>query len=314
MGFEASVRILFFVGFILPRFSLIAILSLGIIGISGIYMAWINIHTFNFLFNSDYGSILIIKLISIIPLILLGGYHQLKLHNTIVNMASLGLNGENSNKKDNIDKSNNIIDFVKNPKNNSNSKQEQNIEKTKSNKINIFGKFSKTIKIESLIAIGVLLVASLLITTSPPSSSSNSMDMSTMDEGSHTMMMSDDYIGKGDSNSMSMKNLKNNSYVKESNILNVTTKIEINPFHSGFNTFKITFTDSNGELYSKISTVRMIFKNDQADIGPITKKLDQISPGIYAITGGYLSHQENGILQWQLRGHQIMILIINLHL
>jgi hypothetical protein len=33
----------------------------------------------------------------------------------------------------------------------------------------------------------------------------------------------------------------------------------------------------------------MIFKNEQANIGPITKKLDQISPGLYAITGGYLS-------------------------
>ena len=33
----------------------------------------------------------------------------------------------------------------------------------------------------------------------------------------------------------------------------------------------------------------MIFKNDQADIGPITAKLNQISPGIYAITGGYIS-------------------------
>ena len=33
----------------------------------------------------------------------------------------------------------------------------------------------------------------------------------------------------------------------------------------------------------------MIFKNEQADIGPITKKLNQISPGIYAITGGYIS-------------------------
>jgi hypothetical protein len=33
----------------------------------------------------------------------------------------------------------------------------------------------------------------------------------------------------------------------------------------------------------------MIFKNEQSDIGPITKKLNQISPGIYAITGGYMS-------------------------
>ena len=275
----------YYLALLLPRFSLIATLSLGIIGISGIYMAWVNIHSFNFLFNSDYGHILIIKLISIVLLIILGGYHQLKLHNTVVRLASLGENGDDSRKNGNIDESN-IIDFVNNRKKNLNSKQEQNTEKTESNKINIFGKFSKTIKIESLIAIGVLLVASLLTTTSPPSSST-SMNMSSMGEDSHTMMMSPDGFGEG--NNMPMPNLKNNSYVKEVNILNVTTKLEINPFHSGFNTFKITFTDSHKEPYSNISTVRMIFKNEQEDIGPITKKLNQISPGIYVITGGYIS-------------------------
>ena len=70
-------------------------------------------------------------------------------------------------KMSNIDESN-IIDFANNRKKNLNPKQKQNTEKTESNQINIFGKFSKTIKIESLIAIGVLLVASLLTTTSPP--------------------------------------------------------------------------------------------------------------------------------------------------
>ncbi|MGE5635158.1 MAG: copper resistance CopC/CopD family protein [Deltaproteobacteria bacterium] len=277
----------YYLALLLPRFSLVATLSLGIIGISGIYMAWINIHNFNFLFNSEYGSILIIKLISVIPLILLGGYHQLKLHDTIVKVASLGENGENisSSRNDNIFKKNRI-DLTDNPE--KNTIQEDKSEKIKANKIDIFGKFSKTIKIESLVAIGVLLVASLLSTTSPPSAS---MNMPSMGEGSHTMVMPDGGGSGGSdiSSSMSMSNLKNSSYVKEVKILNVTTKIEINPFYSGFNTFKITFTDSNGQPYSKILTVRMIFKNDQADIGPITAKLNQISPGIYAITGGYIS-------------------------
>jgi copper transport protein len=276
----------YYLALLLPRFSLIATLSLGIIGMSGIYMAWVNIHSFNFLLNSEYGQILIIKLISIVPLIILGGYHQLKLHNTIVRIASLGENGDNNRKNVNINESN-IFNLSNKHKKNLNSKQKQNTEKTESNQINIFGKFSKTIKIESLIAIGVLLVASLLTTTSPPSIST-SMNMPSMDEDSHSMMtMSHDGFGK--SNNMPVQNLKNNSYVKEVNILNVTTKLEINPFHSGINTFKISFTDSHKEPYSNISTVRMIFKNEQADIGPITKKLNQISPSIYAITGGYIS-------------------------
>ena len=86
-----------------------------------------------------------------------------------------------------------------------------------------------------------------------------------------------------------MHNAKNRSYVKEAKILNVNTKIEINPLHSGFNTFKITFTTLDGKPYSNISTVRMIFKNNQADIGPITTSLKPVSTGVYTITGGYIS-------------------------
>ena len=136
-----------------------------------------------------------------------------------------------------------------------------------------------------MVAIGVLLVASLLTVTSPPTTS---MSMPSMDEGYHTMVMPDGDGGMS-MNGMSVNNLQNSSYIKEVKILNVNTKIEINPFHSGFNTFKITFTDTNGQPYSKLLTVRMIFKNDQADIGPITTKLVKLSPGVYTIRGGYIS-------------------------
>ena len=37
----------YFLALLLPRFSLLATISLGIIGVSGLYMAWIHLHTFN---------------------------------------------------------------------------------------------------------------------------------------------------------------------------------------------------------------------------------------------------------------------------
>jgi hypothetical protein len=144
--------------------------------------------------------------------------------------------------------------------------------------MDIASKFGITIKFESLIAIAVLLVASLLTITSPSPMKMGSMSMSSTSAISNTGIQD-----------MSLQNLKNGSYIKETKIMNVNTKIEINPFHSGFNTFKVTFTDSNGKPYGNISTVRMVFKNDQADIGPITANLKSISTGVYAITGGYIS-------------------------
>ena len=119
----------YYLALLLPRFSLVATLSLGIIGISGIYMTWINLHNFNFLFNSEYGNILIIKLITVIPLILLGGYHQLKLHNTIVKVASLGESNENISRNDNTEK--NSIDINKNPKKDTISRRKTRKNKSK---------------------------------------------------------------------------------------------------------------------------------------------------------------------------------------
>ena len=106
---------------------------------------------------------------------------------------------------------------------------------------------------------------------------------------------------------MSMNNAKNSSYVKEVKILDVNTKIEINPFQTGFNTFKITFITPDGKPYSNISTVRMIFKNDQSDIGPITTTLKLVSTGVYTITGGYISQPGVWNILSQLKDPQIMI-------
>ena len=263
---------------LLPRFSLIATVSLGVIGISGIYMAWIQLHTFGNLFSTTYGNILIIKLVAALPLILLGGYHQLKVHRNIVIIANLAKNKARSQ----ISVSNKEVtqNFNNDGADSSINKSFNNIELRK-NKNDIPSKFGKTIKIESLLAISVLLVASLLTITSPPSKmSSMAMIMSgSSSSSSPTMSMP----------GMSTTHLKNSTHVKQTNIMNVNTKIEVNPFYSGFNTFKISFTDSKGKPYTKVSSVEMTFRNDQADIGPIVANLNQIRPGVYAVTGAYIS-------------------------
>jgi len=283
----------YYLALLLPRFSLVATVSLGVIGISGLYMAWIHLTTLDALFSTSYGNILIIKLAVALPLILLGGYHQLKLHNAVVSIASLGKTGgrdrisngtsrnlqvtHDFNDNDNARNTNDIDEFPKR------QIRQKKTEKWKANRTDITTKFGKTIMIESILAICVLLVASLLTITSPNPMNKSSMGMgsSTSPSPSHASMVQMD--------GMSMNKAKNSSYVKEVKILNVNTKIEINPFHSGFNTFKITFTGADGKPYSNLSTVRMIFKNAQADIGPISTSLKPFSPGVFTITGGYIS-------------------------
>jgi copper transport protein len=121
---------------LLPYFSLIATLSLGIIGITGLYMAWIHLHAAEAIFTSLYGNILAIKLLLALPMIILGAYHQIKLHSSLMNVASLNKGGHVRHD-----------DKIGDPS----------------------MKFSKTIKIESLFGIAVLFAASFLTITSPPS-------------------------------------------------------------------------------------------------------------------------------------------------
>jgi putative copper export protein len=138
----------YFLAILLPHFSVIATIALGIIGITGLYMAWIHLHTAEALFDSPYGNILIIKLSAALPMVILGAYHQLKLHHSLVEVASMSINTEGRNKKSPL------LNSVNN-----------NIS------LDIYAKFKKTIKIESIIGIGVLFAASFLTITSPPHSS-----------------------------------------------------------------------------------------------------------------------------------------------
>jgi copper transport protein len=146
----SKIRNTYFLAILLPYFSLIATISLGIIGVTGLYMAWIHLHTAGALFDTAYGNILIVKLSAILPIVLLGAYHQLRLHNSLVLVAKIG-----REEKKSIDKHTlaaNTFD---------------------SNSITIqadpFTKFSKTIRIESSIGIAVLFITSFLTITSPPS-------------------------------------------------------------------------------------------------------------------------------------------------
>ena len=123
------------------------------------------------------------------PLILLGGYHQLKLHNAVVSIANLGKTGHpdgisngtsrnlqvthDFNDNGNTPNTDDIEEFPKR------QIRQKKTEKWKANKTNIATKFGKTIMMESVLAICVLLVASLLTITSP-----NPMNMSSMSMGS----------------------------------------------------------------------------------------------------------------------------------
>jgi copper transport protein len=320
----------YFIALLLPKFSLLATISLGIIGVSGLYIAWIHLHSFSALFDTSYGNILIMKLLTIVPVIVLGGYHQVTLHNYMNVIGSIAKKDGNTKDRQqskilsstfkdkkktlqsSFSKKNRIINNSKffniKDKNSNENKNYINDDKNmlteKEYTSDTYSKFSKTIKLESLLAIAVLFIASILTITSPPASmdmSSSMMMMGAM--GNDNISTNQNQHNNGSvqkatpmampGNTGLSSKITNNSYSNDVKIMNTNTKIQINPFYTGFNTFKISFTDMDGKPVENISNVIMQFTNDQADIGPIVVNLNKINEGVYSIFGGYLSQKGN---------------------
>ena len=248
---------------ILPRFSLIATASLGIIGVTGLYMAWIQLHTLDSLFYTQYGNNLIIKLSAALPMVLLGAYNQVKLHKNIVLLASVG-RGSRKEEGFTAHSSDTISDMINNS----------------------VSKFGKTVKIESLIGIGVLFAASLLTITSPPSQMTEHQEEAT----------------GGTMPEMEMQDTTTTStaapgFSEQVTISGVDTTLEITPFHAGFNTFTVTLSDAaaSGLPPQNINAVYLRFTNQEARIGPIVTTLNSTGEGSgrYTAIGGYMSQPGN---------------------
>lgn len=130
------------------NFSYVAILSLIIIGITGLILGRIHLQNIFSLFLTVYGNILILKICLTLPMIILGKYNQDK----VAHMSNLEINHENINLEENSKDIENIRNFI-------------------------LKKVKKSIGIELLLGIAIVTVASFLSVTSPPSLSiSNDSD------------------------------------------------------------------------------------------------------------------------------------------
>ena len=127
----------------LMYFSFIAVTAISVIGITGLYLAFVHLQKSSSLITSVYGLILVIKLSLAFPMIFIGRYNQVKIYN----YAKL-ISTSNANTKRNAE-----------------THQDLDI---KSNSIVFLRKINKSLKIESVLGILVLVAASFLSVTSPP--------------------------------------------------------------------------------------------------------------------------------------------------
>jgi copper transport protein len=145
----------------LMNFSYVAIIALTIIGITGLYLGRIHLQNIWSLLFTIYGNILIIKIRLTLPMIILGKYNQ-----------------------DRIDELSRIRIIRSDMQINKNHEYlESSMERT------IIKKIKKSIKIESLLGISIITIASFLSVTSPPSLSNINTLESRADDDIATMQV-----------------------------------------------------------------------------------------------------------------------------
>ena len=230
---SSSVAVYRALSIIVGRFSSMAIFCLGLIGVTGLYLAWLHIYSFIDLMSSNYGYLLFTKLGFASALIIIGGYHQFVVHKRMIAEAKI--------KIPNLPRRN--------------------------DKKTTFYKFNTTIKIESCIAIIVLIIASLLTITSPPQERQN-------------------YSGVKKSN---LDIVESTPFTYNMVISKVNLGFRIFPFQVGYNIFNISLTDSGSN--KPISDVSNVFAQlDKADsnLGPIIIRFTSKNTS-YSANGGYLT-------------------------
>jgi copper transport protein len=254
----------FYFALLLPYFSLIATASLGVIGVTGLYLAWLHLQVPDSLFETEYGNILIIKLAAILPLVVLGGYHQLRVHKSMMNvaMASRNISGRGSI----VTSSSSTTTTT----NNNNPRSLGNGGKMpKKDDDAVSHRFGRTIKAESLVAIAVLIIASFLSTTAPPSLTAHH-----------------DQLGEEHADHMEGESI----YITQDSVLDANVQVEISPFYAGYNHFIVTITEEDEETIAQnISNVIMTFTNREEGIGPIVQNMIPDLEGIFHLSGGFLS-------------------------
>ena len=69
---------------LIPRFSIVAVASLALIGVTGLVSAYLQLRSLDALYTSPYGNTLVVKLLLILPMVLLGAVNQFKIHQTLL--------------------------------------------------------------------------------------------------------------------------------------------------------------------------------------------------------------------------------------
>ncbi|MDQ3869176.1 MAG: copper resistance protein CopC, partial [Thermoproteota archaeon] len=230
---------------IIPRFSTIPVVILGIIVITGPFLLYILEHNLDLILASLYGKALIAKLALAAVMISIGGYNQTVIYRQAFNIATIAMNTSSSASPTRTVDSGNKISSMKRSESASQQTQNNNNKEFSSpsstsnsyrpynSKISTVSKFNTTTKIEAIVGILLLVAVAVLVNTGLPAS-----------EFQNQQQMQQKV--QAEAQTLPSKNIKNQIFTFTKFAENDTRiKLSIDPFTPGNNNFKISFLDQN---------------------------------------------------------------------
>lgn len=245
---------------LIPRFSTVVVVSLGIILITGPLLLWTLENDLDITLASLYGRVLLGKLSIGLVMIAMGGYHQLltqkKIGSLLVSTTSSGGSStkSRSNSKSGLDT------------------------KSSAQFLKIFKRFDKSLKIEAALGVGLLFMVSLMANMALPSGEFPAYERAD----------AEDITGAGSAASGSLNGntaLPSEKELSEVAYLPNGDRIQLNiePFTIGQNTFEVTYYESNNSIARFINSSTIKLTQVERGIGPIEVDMSNQSPGVFNV-------------------------------
>ena len=283
------------VSIIIPRFSTISVLILGIIVITGPFLLYILENNISLTLASLYGKALIAKLVLAAVMISIGGYNQIVIHRQALKVAAIAMSTSSTLPTRNLG-SRKISPMkrrqgsaLQTANNNHNelptsysSASPPNSYRPYNSHMSAVSKLNMSTKVEAIIGILLLAAVAVLVNTGLPASEFQSqLQLQQIQTQAQTLPS---------------ENIKYQTFTKF--VENGSrVKLIIEPFTPGNNNFKISFLDQNKNLLD-IKSVKMKLTQIEQGIGPIEVETKKISKGIFSANAAFgLSGEWNVLVE-----------------
>lgn len=246
---------------LIPRFSTIPVVILGIIVITGPFLLYLLEPDLALTLASLYGKALIAKLVLAGAMIGIGAYNQSIIHRDSLKIVAVApVIGDNIETKGNspsrAGESNNHLNFGR-----------------------LVSKFGKSTKAEAFIGIALLAAVAVLVNTGLPASEFQSQLQQVQQQQQQQNIPG---LNLANGVTTPQQGFTTTNFIEN----NQKVALSINPYTPGNNNFQISYTDSNGNPI-EIKAVQLRYSQTEKGIGPITVDANRVSKGTFSVNAAF---------------------------